>query len=132
MIYPWQVTQWNFWQAQFARLGHAYLLTGSHGLGLTEFAQQMAQSLFCENLNACGACIGCRQFLEHTHSDYVQIDTLEGKKEVGVEQVRQLTQKLMQTSHQGGYKVAVLPEAERLNSSAFNALLKTRIIGRIR
>lgn len=125
MIAPWQATQWTFWQAQFSRLGHAYLLTGAQGLGLTEFAQKMAQSLFCVSHTACGDCVGCRQFLEHTHIDYFQLDALEGKKEVGVEQVRQLTQKLMQTSHQGGYKVALLPEVERLNSSAFNALLKT-------
>jgi DNA polymerase-3 subunit delta' len=125
MIYPWQQAQWSLWLAQFERLGHAYLLTGTHGLGLTEFAQQMAQSLFCQSHTACGQCAGCHQFLEHTHVDFFQLDVLEGKKEVGVEQIRQLTQKLMQTSHQGGYKVAVLPEVERLNTSAFNALLKT-------
>ncbi|WFE68769.1 AAA family ATPase [Thiomicrospira sp. R3] len=125
MIYPWQQMQWAAWLSQFERLGHAYLLTGARGLGLTEFAQQMAQSLFCQQHNACGHCIGCRQFLERTHIDFVQLDVLDGKKEVGVDQVRQLTQKLVQTSHQGGYKVAVLPEVERLNSSAFNALLKT-------
>ncbi|UQB42985.1 AAA family ATPase [Thiomicrospira microaerophila] len=125
MIYPWQQDQWQSWLAQFERLGHAYLLTGSTGLGLTVFAQTMAQSLFCQRHDACGQCSGCRQFLERNHIDFFQLEVLEGKKEVGVEQVRQLTQKLMQTSYHGGYKVALLPEVERFNTSAFNALLKT-------
>lgn len=127
MIYPWQQTQWQFWQAQLNRVGHAYLLAGASGLGLTEFARQMAKSVFCQSdqPEPCGQCAGCMQFDESTHADFVQLEVLEGKKEVGVDQIRQLTQRLMQTSHQGGYKVAILQEVEWLNASAFNALLKT-------
>ena len=125
MIYPWQMSQWQFWLAQQARIGHAYLLTGVSGLGLSEFARMMAQNILCQTGNACGQCSACRQFDEANHPDFFQLEVLEGKKEIGVDQIRLLTQNLMQTAHQGGYKVAVLKQVERLNASAFNALLKT-------
>ncbi|MGE4502410.1 MAG: DNA polymerase III subunit delta' [Thiomicrospira sp.] len=126
MIYPWQSAVWQRWLSQRGRYGHAYLLSGSAGLGLSECAREMAKSLFCEQQNApCAKCVGCVQFEHHTHPDFVALAVEEGKKEIGVLQVRQLTERLMQTAHQGGYKVALIPQAEQLNASAFNALLKT-------
>lgn len=125
--FPWQQQNAALWQRQQGRYGHAYLLTGVDGLGLTEFARAMAQGLLCENSteSACGQCAACIQFGQDSHPDFVQLEVLEGKKEIGVDQVRQLSQRLMQTSHQGGYKVALLQQVESFNSSAFNALLKT-------
>lgn len=112
--------------AQRAHCGHAYLLTGQAGLGLTEFAYQMAKSLLCEQQDApCGQCSACVQFEQQTHADFFALKVEEGKKEIGIDQIRQLTSRLMQTAHQGGYKVAFIPQAEQLNHSAFNALLKT-------
>lgn len=125
-VFPWQAEQWNFWQSQIGRHGHAYLLAGTAGLGLVEFAKTLAQSLLCVAENApCKQCKACHQVANDLHPDLILLDILEGKKEVGIDQIRDLTADLMQTSHQGGYKVAILPEVEHLNTSAFNALLKT-------
>lgn len=124
--YPWHQSQWQFWQNQQGRYGHAYLLAGASGLGLNEFARQMAKSLLCLAPNTpCNVCQACGQFEQNQHADFFALEVLEGKKEIGIDQVRQLTQDLMQTAHQGGFKVAILQEVEHLNRSAFNALLKT-------
>lgn len=124
--YPWQADQWQFWLNQQGRYGHAYLLSGASGLGLPDFAAWMAKSLFCSGEHKpCGQCHGCTQFDHQQHADYFELQIAEGKKEIGIDQVRQLTQDLMQTAHQGGFKVAVLHQVELLNTSAFNALLKT-------
>jgi DNA polymerase-3 subunit delta' len=126
MIYPWQSTMWQRWLSQRGRYGHAYLLSGSAGLGLSAFAREMAKSLLCEQANApCGQCSSCVQFDQLTHPDFVSLAVEEGKKEIVIEQVRRLTTRLMQTAHQGGYKIAFIQQAEQLNASAFNALLKT-------
>lgn len=127
-MYPWLVPQWQSWCAQFQRLGQAYLLSGVEGLGLNAFAHQMAKGILCQQSSqgeACGACSQCHQFEQATHPDYFPVEPLEGKKEISVDQIRGLTDKIFSTSHQGGYKVALIFAVEKLNASAFNALLKT-------
>lgn len=127
MIYPWQQAAWQQWLSQSGHLGHAYLLSGTAGIGLTEFAEEMAAGLLCQQpgLAACGQCPQCHQFAQATHPDVFRLSVLEDKKEISVDQVRGLTEQLYRSSHQGGYKVALIEEVERLNHSAFNALLKT-------
>ncbi|BBP43804.1 DNA polymerase III subunit delta' [Thiosulfativibrio zosterae] len=127
--YPWQTELWQSWLSQNDRLAHAYLLTGSDGIGLTQFALDMAQTLLCHHPNhsqgACGECSQCHLFEQMSHPDFYSLEVLEDKKEVGIDQVRALNAKLFQTAHQGGYQVALIKQAEHLNTSAFNALLKT-------
>ncbi|MDX1347607.1 MAG: DNA polymerase III subunit delta' [Thiomicrorhabdus chilensis] len=125
MIYPWMETQWQHWQTLQSRLGHAYLLSGPHGIGIETFVQKLAQSIFCEQHNACGHCSGCHLFVTQQHPDFFHLKIQEDKKEISVDQVRELVYKLNETSHQGGYKVAWVEGPEHLNQSAFNALLKT-------
>lgn len=128
-IYPWQTTQWQLWQQQLQqqRMGHAYLLAGMHGMGLTEFAYQMAAALLCsaQQTVPCQQCVACQLYAKAQHPDFFQLKVPEGKKEITIDQVRALIEKLHETAHQGGYKVAVITKAEKLNLSAFNALLKT-------
>ncbi|GAB6034098.1 DNA polymerase III subunit delta' [Galenea microaerophila] len=129
ILYPWQQTQWQQWQQQVAqqRIAHAYLLSGMAGLGLTDFALQMAVDLLCTASSAepCQQCASCHLLQTQQHPDLFQINVAEDKKEITIAQVRALTEKLYETAHQGGYKVAIIEAAETLNVSAFNALLKT-------
>lgn len=127
MLLPWQSSQWQVWRQQQDRLGHAYLLTGNQGIGLPEFARAMAKGLLCQQpgLEPCNQCNQCHQFDQHTHPDFFPLAVLEDKKDISVDQVRELSDKVFSTSHQGGFKVAWVNQAEKLSQSAFNALLKT-------
>lgn len=127
--YIWQTENWQQWEAQQSRLAHAYLLTGSAGIGVSDFIADMAKMILCQGeaslSGACGACKQCHLFEQGLHPDFFQLDVLEDKKDINIDQVRALNKKLFETSHQGGFKVAVIEQAERLNVNAFNALLKT-------
>lgn len=126
-LLPWQKKQWQEWLAQQDRLAQAYLLTGSSGIGISEFIKHMVQSILCRSsqLQACQQCEQCSLLAHQVHPDYFELKPYDDKKEISIDQVRQLNQKLFETSHQGGFKVAVIQQAEKLNVSAFNALLKT-------
>ena len=117
------------------RLPHALLLAGQPGLGKAIFAESLANMLLCQNPiknhEPCGTCPGCIQFKAGTHPDFLhiefQVDEKTGKesREIKVDQIRELTEKLALSSHQGGYKVAVLNPADAMNINASNSLLKT-------
>ncbi len=127
-ILPWQEDNWQQWLSQQDRLAQAYLLTGSSGIGLPEFITAMAQVLLCQKLskkNACMQCQQCHLFQKELHPDLFKLTVLEDKKEISIDQIRDLNRQLFTTSHQGGFKVAVIEQAENLNINAFNALLKT-------
>jgi DNA polymerase-3 subunit delta' len=117
--------QWQRWQQLQDRLGHAYLFSGPKGIGIEKFVLQAAQQLLCERHAACGECAGCHLLTTQQHPDFFHLTRLEDKKEIGVDQIRELIYKLNETSHQGGFKVAWVEGPEHLNASAFNALLKT-------
>lgn len=139
-MYPWLQPVWQEWLAQTMQsqsggqdygIGHAYLLAGTQGIGISDFARHLSQGLLCQQQNRqsvlepCGQCTQCHQFSQQTHPDFFQVSVPEDKKEISVDQIRQLTDKIYSTSHQGGYKVALIEAVEYLNRSAFNALLKT-------
>jgi DNA polymerase-3 subunit delta' len=117
------------------RLPHALLITGQPGLGKAVFAKSLANMLLCQsplkNHEPCGTCPGCIQLKAGSHPDYFRVEFLvddkTGKvsKEIKVDQIRELTEKLTLSSHQGGYKVAVLNPADAMNINASNSLLKT-------
>jgi len=126
--YPWLSPQWQQWQQLSGRLAHAYLFSGPTGVGIEAFIQAVAQSVFCKTNQTgpgCGHCSACHLFMTQQHPDYYQLARLEDKKDISVEQVRQLINKLNETSHQGGYKITWVDGVEYMNQSAFNALLKT-------
>lgn len=124
---PWLTEQSALWSQQQNRLSHAYLLAGSSGLGITDFAKQMAKDLLCQqgSFNACQQCQHCNLFDKKKQPDFFHLRVQDDKKEISIAQVRELITKLYATSHQGGYKVALIEEVEKLNTASFNALLKT-------
>ncbi len=128
---PWLNQAWQQWLQLSQRLGHAYLISGPQGIGLADFAKQIAHSVICQIPNqelnnglACGQCHSCHLFSSQQHPDFFTLARLEEKKEITVDQVRELIYKLNETSHQGGYKVVWIDGVEYLNQSAFNAILK--------
>jgi DNA polymerase-3 subunit delta' len=86
-------------------------------------------ALLCERcgctVDACRSCRGCRLFQAGTHPDFVLVSPSSGKKQIGVEAVRELVAYLALTGRYAGYKVAMLMPAEAMTRSAANALLKT-------
>ena len=118
--YPWLTPAWQAWLQAKTRLGHAYLLTGSMGIGMDILLRQMAHSLMCDQVGEGGHPLELDQ-----HPDFMTLTPLEGKKELTIDQVRNLQQWLNQTAHQGGRKLVVIEQLERLNLAAFNALLKS-------
>ncbi len=127
--FPWQSFQWEALQArwQSSRVPHALLLAGAPGLGKLPFARAVAQRALCQAAAApCGACPACRQFAAGSHPDYFELGVEEGKKDIAIDQVRELIAQLSLTaSGTERWKVAVLAPAERLNRASANALLKT-------
>ena len=131
MPYPWQQSQWQNLQTarQQGRLPHALLLTGPQGLGKTEFARYLTQSLLCEETGTagepCGHCRACLLYQAGNHPDVAFISPLEGKKNIGVDQVREIGQYLTLKAQYSGYRVVVVAPAETMNVNSANSLLKT-------
>lgn len=115
-------------KASFAgdRLAHAYLIVGApRGEGLA-FAQAMARLVLCKDLAPpCGSCTDCRHVVERLHPDIVWLEPEKKSRIIGIEPVREACKLLAQTSFSGGWKVAVVLHADRLNPDGANAFLKT-------
>lgn len=117
------------------RLGHALLLGGAARLGKRAVADALAARLLCTTPGAdglaCGHCRGCQLLAAGTHPDFLGIGlevnekTDKPRSEITIDQVRRLSRQFALTPQLGGAQVAVLDPAEALNTSAFNALLKT-------
>ncbi|HET9869333.1 MAG TPA: AAA family ATPase, partial [bacterium] len=101
------------------------LWTGPEGCGKKTHALALTRTLFCLEGPGCKGCAACRQVLNRTHSDFFWLAREEGKNEVTVESVRELDKKLSSAPLSAPWKVAVLPEADRMNRDAQNAFLKT-------
>ena len=131
MIYPWQAEQWqHFLVARRSdHLAHALLLSGLKECGKRDFAKTVAHSLLCENPNpdghACCQCKSCLVFAGNSHPDYQCIDLIEGKKDISISQIRDLTLFLELSCSYGQNKVAIINDADRMNDNAANSLLKT-------
>lgn len=117
-----------------SRLPHALLLTGARGIGKWHCARLMARTLVCRQPDAqgraCGQCQSCHLAAAGTHPDIHGVtlevsDSDKQTKEIKVDQIRRLCNALEQTSQFGGYKVAIIDPAERMNRNAANSLLKT-------
>lgn len=106
---------------------HALLFKTEAGVGTESLIRYFAQSLFCiekQGIEPCGQCKSCLLWQSGNHPDFHLIESVEGK-DIGVDQIRDLTTKLQQFAQQGGNSVVYIQGAERLTESAANALLKT-------
>ncbi len=110
-----------------ARPPHALLILGAEGLGAELLAGWIAARVLCvgEGGRPCGRCRSCAALDRGVHPDLAWLTPLEDSKQIRIDEVRELIDVLALTSHQGGYKVAVVFPAQALNVNAANALLKT-------
>lgn len=128
-VLPWQMQQWSRVQAQKAgdSLPHALLVTGVEGIGKASFCRAMAQWLLCEAGEdiACGSCRNCQLNKAQTHPDLVFVNPEEKSTVIKIEQIRQLVDYINKTPQLARHKVICLGPAERMNTNAANALLKS-------
>ena len=108
------------------KIGHAYILTGTRGIGKTSVARLFAKALRCEQLvdnkNPCGHCDGCLDFDSNSSMNVLEID---GASNNSVDDARDIINNVHYLPTSGKYKIYIIDEVHMLSPNAFNALLKT-------
>lgn len=131
-LYPWLQPIYQQITTIFAdkRGYHSLLFNSEAGLGTPHLIKQLAHWLLCQSVTAkqavqpCGECHSCHLYLSGNHTDFYFVSA-EQNKEIGVDSVRVVIEKLYQHAQQGGNKVVYIDGVQRLTETAANALLKT-------
>ncbi|MBQ8792571.1 MAG: DNA polymerase III subunit gamma/tau [Clostridia bacterium] len=112
-------------QIATGNIGHAYLFTGSRGIGKTSIARIFAKTVNCQNNRGgspCGQCESCKKLETQNDINVIEIDAASNNK---VDDIRELREKVKFSPVDAKYKVYIIDEVHMLTDSAFNALLKT-------
>ncbi len=115
-------------QLYSGKMNHAYLFTGSRGIGKTTIARVLAKAINCEKSDGktfadpCNKCDACMSFQEGTSLDLIEIDAASNR---GIDDIRDLREKVKLAPSSSRYKVYIIDEVHMLTTEAFNALLKT-------
>lgn len=137
MMPPWLGEETARLKAAFAagRLPHALLIHEAPGAGGDWLAGWIARMVLCSPARTTGAaprasspceqCLSCQRAAQGQHPDLMRVEPLESSTQIRIEQVRELSQELSLTAHQGGYKVGIVSPADTMNRFSANALLKT-------
>ncbi len=133
--YPWLEDIWQQFSSQYldaaspAHIPHAMLITGAAGVGKLALAVRITRGILCRQPsnegNACGSCKACRMLAGGGHPDLVVLQNAEDSEQIKVDQIRELIHSMHLSAGMSGYRVALLKDAERMNTNAANALLKT-------
>lgn len=113
-------------QARGRGLSHAYLISGPAGSGKQTLALSLAAAMVCSGGGEvpCGRCPGCRKVFGGGHPDVVHVDFLEGKREILIEQARQMRADAFIRPNEAERKVYIIHHADSMNTRAQNSILK--------
>ena len=106
---------------------HAYILEGPKGIGKNLFTLEIAKGFLCNskpNIEICNECQSCHIFNEFNHPDFYQIKTLEEKKQISINQIKEIQEPLYESSFLGFNKVYIINPLDKLTKEAFDAFLK--------
>lgn len=108
------------------RIPHAFLFSGTGGVGKTLYARGVAAAITCKDVNrlgACGICSSCKKFRSMNHPDYLVIQPQNGV--IKIDQIRQLPKELSFPPYESAMRIVVLEDVHTMRGEAANALLKT-------